>query len=239
VEAQSEESEEGKQELFNRMAKHLRFAAMDPGYILLLVSKHPRIIAAGLESEVLRASLIYSNMARRTDDEVDWLYEKTIVFPVPKERFPLPCGEATWTLDVSFNAADVAAIESGGERCKVVGLVAGLPWYVTLKHQAAQGQEVGVYTMCDLPFDWMTYGDGAGFFFHFTLEAALGTPFTKAFLFAGKRTWTELAAWGGAFGAWDDMFREGSEWLLDGELRVRVTLTTIHDQGPSKSAATA
>jgi hypothetical protein len=240
VEAQSEESEEGKQALFTRMAKHLSFPAMDPGYILLLVSKHPRIIAAGLESEVLRASLIHSNLARRTDSEVDWLYDRATDFPAPKERFPWPCGKATWTLDLSFNAADAAAVKSGQQCWKMVGLVAGLPWCVELEHEDDQENEVGVYTMSDLPFDWMTYGDGAGFFFHYKLEVALGTPHTKTFSSdKSERTWTESRPWGGIFGAWDKVFREGSEWLVDGELRVRVTLETINDQGPSKFAATA
>jgi hypothetical protein len=51
------------------MAKHLHFHVLDPGYILLLVSEHPRIIAAGLQHKVIRASLIHSNLARRTDNE--------------------------------------------------------------------------------------------------------------------------------------------------------------------------
>jgi hypothetical protein len=113
VEAQSEESEENKQTLFTRLAQHLSFPAMDPGYILLLVSEHPRIIAAGLQHKVMRASLIPANVARRTNGEVDVLYERSPGFPVPKERFPWPCGKATWTLDVSFNAVDVAPFKSG------------------------------------------------------------------------------------------------------------------------------
>jgi hypothetical protein len=237
VEAQSEESEEGKQELFTRMAKHLRFSAMDPGYILLLVSEHPRIISAGLQHKVMRVSLIHANLARRTDGEVDWLYERTKRFPVPKERFPWPCGKATWTLDWSFNATDAAAVKSGQQCRKVVGLVAGLPWCVELRHHADQETEVGVYTMCDLPFDWMTYGDGSTFLFTYKLEWALGT--SKTVSFASSRTWVETTPWGRSFGAWDDVFREGSEWLVDGKLHVRVTVTTINDQGPSKLAAKA
>jgi hypothetical protein len=239
VEAQSEESEESKQELFTRLAQHLSFPAMDPGYILLLVSKHPRIIAAGLESEVLRASLIHANVARRTDDEVNWLFKRPTGLPVPKESFRWPCGKAAWTLDENFNAADVAAFKSNQVCRKVVGLVAGLPWSVRLQRAVDQGQEVGVYTTCDLPFDWMAYGDGAGFFFIYRLEVALNTPHTTTFSSNSERRWTEITAWGGRFGAWDDVFREGSEWLVDGELRVRVTVTTINDQGPSTLAATA
>jgi hypothetical protein len=241
VEAQNDQSEKRKQALFARMAKHLRFHVMDPGYILLLVSKHPRIIAAGLQLEVMRASLIHSNVARRTDDEVDWLYEEPTALPAPKESFPWPCGKATWTLDVSFNAAEAATFKTGEKCCKVVGLVAGLPWRVHLERGADKEKEVIMYTMCHLPFDWMTFGDGAGFFFTDTVEVALGTPRTKTFLSTGKykRRYTERASWVRMFGAWDDVFREGSEWLVDGELRVRVTVTTINDQGPSKFAATA
>jgi hypothetical protein len=226
------------------MAKHLSFAAMDPGYILLLVSKHPRIIAAGLESEVLRASLIHSSLARRTDDDLDVFYERSPGFPVPKKkisRASWPFGRATWwTLDVSFNVADATAATSGQKCCKVVGLVAGLPWYVELQRRADQGKEVGVSTVCHLPFDWMTFGDSSGFFFRYGVDWALGTP-RRSLLFkvCGKRTWTELDSVGDAFGTWDDVFREGSEWLVDGELRVRVTVETTDDQGPSKFAATA
>jgi hypothetical protein len=241
VEAQSDESEEGKQELFNRMAKHLYFSAMDPGYILLMVSKHPRIVAAGLESEVLRASLIHANGARRTNDEVDWLTERTPGFSVPKERSPWACGEATWTFDGSYNAANVAAFKTHQLSCKVVGLAAGLPWRIELEHRAAKGGhgvEVGMYAMSRLPFDWMTYGDGSGFFFHSRLEVAPGTAVTKAFT-SGKRIFTQASSLGGIVGAWDDVFREGSEWLVDGKLRVRVSVTTINDQGPSKLEARA
>jgi hypothetical protein len=87
----------------------------------------------------------------------------------------------------------------------------------------------------------MTYGDGAGFFFTDKVEVAVGTPRTQTVVPTGKykRRYTEKAVWGRTFGAWDDVFREGSEWLVDGELRVRATLTTINDQGPSKSAARA
>jgi hypothetical protein len=239
VEVQSEQSEEGKQELFTRLAQHLSFPAMDPGYILLLVSEHPRIIAAGLQHKVMRASLIHSNLARRTDGEVDWLYRKPERFPVPKERFPWPCGKATWTLDASFNAADIAAVRPRQQCRKVVGLVAGMPWCVGLERRAVQGEEVGVFSMCNLPFDWMTYGDGAGFFFTDKVEAALGTPRTQTVLSGKRRRYTETIPYGRTFGAWDDVFREGSEWLVNGELRVRVTLTTINDQGPSKVEATA
>jgi hypothetical protein len=240
VEAQSEESEESKQELFTRMAKHLSFPAMDPGYILLLVSKHPRIVAAGLESEVLRASLIHANVARRTGGEVDVLFKRPTGFSVPEERFPWPCGKATWTFDGNFNAADVAPFRSGEYCRKVVGLVAGLPWWVELERRADREREVGVFTVCHLPFDWMTFGDGAGFFFHYTLEVAPGTPRTQAFSpSTSVRRWTETEPWGGRFGAWDDVFREGSEWLVDGELCVRLTVETTNDQGPSKLAAKA
>jgi hypothetical protein len=239
VEAQSEESEEGQQELFNRMAKHLRFGAMDPGYILLLVSEHPRIIAAGLQHKAMKASLIHANLARRTNGEVDWLYKETTRFPVPKESFPWPCGKATWTLDVSFNAADAAAFKTGEMCRKVAGLVAGLPWRVEVQRRTDQQNGIGLFSMCDLPFDWMTYGDGAGFFFESRVEVAPGTPHTKTFSFAGQRTWTQAASLGVSFGAWDDVFREGGEWLVDGGLRVKVTLTTIYDQGPSKFAVTA
>jgi hypothetical protein len=236
VEAQSEESEEGKQELFNRLAKHLHFDWMDPGYILLMVSKHPRIIAAGLQHEVTTASLVHSNLARRAHEDIDEFYLRTTGFYAPrirKHRFSWPCGKATWTLDVSFNAAEATAATSGQKCRKVAGLVAGLPWYVELQRRADQGKEVGVSTMCHLPFNWMTFGNSSGFFFNYHVEAKRNTTF----LFGGtflvfERTWTELDSVGDAFGTWDDVFREGSEWLVDGELRVRVTVETTNDQGP-------
>jgi hypothetical protein len=70
-------------------------------------------------------------------------------------------------------------------------LVAGLPWYVELERHADQGQEVGVYTMCHLPFDWMTYRDASGFFFQFTLDVALDT--TREVTFSSRRTWVETS----------------------------------------------
>jgi hypothetical protein len=227
VEAQSEESEEGKQELFTKMAKHLHFKRMDPGYILLMVSKHPRIIAAGLESAALRACLIRANVARRTADEIKLLDRS-------KDKGHLPM-EPEWTFDVKFTPAEAAAIEPGKGFRKIAGLAAGLPWFVRLGRTQGtelEGGRFGVHTMCSRsrPFDWLRYGDGSGFYFQYKLEVGVGAPGEQTTQV--KKQWSRHGAFGKTFAAWDEVFREGSEWLVNGELCVRVTVTTASDQGP-------
>jgi hypothetical protein len=233
VEAQNEESEEGKQELFNRMAKHLYFYAMDPGYILLLVSKHPRIIASGLQTQALMKALTRSNLARRTFDEV-------AEFDREGPRMPSVAtsgGDVSWTFYVSFTTAEVADTEPTFVRKKVVGLVAGLPWYIGLHRHCKPTGAAGavVLTMCHLPFDWMTYKDGDGFYFTCTLEVGLGTPRVVTLEDGCRSYWTRKRACGGRLGLWEDVFREGSEWLVNGELGMRLVVTVSNDQGPSVS----
>jgi hypothetical protein len=191
VEAQSKESEQRKQELFNWLCIFIEFDCMDPGYILLLVSWHPRILAAGLQGEVLTKSLIRSNMARRTPDEVETLIEQT----KETELVSLPSRgrKGSWVFEVSFTAAEAAAVEPDKECRKVVGLAEGLPWTVELfrLESEAEGevQDAFITTTCSLPFQWMDYGpdkarrladgdEGAGFFFQYKLEAGLGAPCT-------------------------------------------------------------
>jgi hypothetical protein len=229
VETQSEESEEGKQALFTRMAKHLSFPAMDPGYILLLVSEHPRVISAGLQHTVTRASLIRSNLARRTAGVIEQTDKDGIVYlPVA-----FAGGKPEWTFNVTFTTAEAAATEPG-ERCsKIVGLAAGLPWFVRLKRTQAtesEGEKLRVSTMCSFPFDWMSYEDGSGFYYQYKLEVGVGAPRETSYT---KRRWSSgLNAWGKTFAAWEEVFKEGSKWLVNGELCVRLTVTTANDQGP-------
>jgi hypothetical protein len=252
VEAQSEESEEGKQELFNRMAKHLSFAAMDPGYILLLVSEHPRIIAAGLQHKVMKASLIHSNLARRTREELIAFTRKTCLDFRPMDR-----RAGQWVCSVRFSAADVVGFEFGDTCEKVAGLVAGIPWHVSLsldktfRHlkqlarmssappRTVEVPEARVATACSLPFEWMRHqlDDGVGFYYQYKLEVGVGTPREQTYGDCVKRQWSEEGIVNGApLAEWKDLFREGSDWLVDGELHVRLTVETIDDQGPSHSA---
>jgi hypothetical protein len=229
VEAQSEQSEEGKQALFTRMAKHLRFHDMDPGYILLMVSEHPRIIAAGLQAYTLKKSLTLANLARRTSAQVDGFNEVGSF-----QGNSRASREAKWTFDVSFNASEASAIEPGEWCHKLVGFAGGMPWYVEL-YRAESGEMAGVYTSCSLPFEWMTHGDGAGFYFRYKLEVGLGAVSLYVDEDDSTRCWAGGQGWGDTFAPWDDVFREGSEWLAEGELRVRVAVQMIRDQGPSLS----
>jgi hypothetical protein len=229
VEAQSEESEEGKQEHFSRMAVGLHFDCMDPGYILLLVSEHPRIIAAGLQHKATRTSLIRANLARRTADDIELFDQEEILDHLPVE---FAGGKPEWTFDVKFTTAEAAAVKSGKPCSKIVGLAAGLPWFVKLVHTQATdsgGEKLGVYTMCNLPFDWMSYEDGSGFYFQYKLEVGVGAPRETS---QTKRRWSRVRAFGKTFAAWEEVFRKGSEWLVNGELRVRVTVTKANGQGP-------
>jgi hypothetical protein len=230
VEAQSEQSEEGKQELFTRLAKHLHFDGMDPGYILLLVSKHPRIIAAGLESAALRASLIRANLARRTADEIELFDRKKELDHLPVE---LAGGKPEWTFDEKFTTAEAAAIEPGRAANKIVGLAAGLPWLVMLgqiQGSESEGGKLGVYSFCT-PFDWMRHGDGSSFYFQYKVEAGVGAPRKQTSRV--RNAWSRDGVYGKTFSAaWEEVFREGSEWLVNGELHVRLTVTIANGQGP-------
>jgi hypothetical protein len=234
VEAQSEESEEGKQALFTRMAKHLQFHSMDPGYILLMVSDHPRIISAGLQLKAVKDSLRHSNQARRTHDEIEEFHAAGPSMP----SLTRPGERVSWAFNGRFKAADITAIKTGEECSKVVGLGAGLPWYIELclqKGAEAEAIQAAVYTNVRLPFDWMTYEDGGGFYFRVDLIVGFGTPCVTNVLDSVWRNWCEERACGDRFAAWDDVFREGSEWLKDGELCVGVIISIINDQGPSVS----
>jgi hypothetical protein len=231
VEAQSEESEEGKQELFTQMTKQLYFSEMDPGYILLMVSEHPRIISAGMQSKVLKECLTRANLARRTSDEVQAFEKQRTTLT---KLFILCSGKSTWTFNVRFRPAEAAAIDPNGGCRKVVGLGAGMPWYIELHRTAGEMevQQAAMYTMCGLPFEWMTFRNGAGFYYHYTLQVGVGTENETAFTDDGKRRWTGDIAGGKCFASWADLFREGSMWLVNGELHVKLTLTIIRDQGP-------
>lgn len=231
VEAQGEQSEEGEQALFTDMTEHLYFAEMDPGYVLLVISKHPRIISAGLESEVLWKCLSRANLARRTSDEVQAFEEQdTDMQKIPIGR----SGKSTWTFNVRFRPAEAAAIDPDDRCRKVVGLAAGMPWYIELYRTAGEMevQQAAMYTMCDLPFEWMTLRGGPGFYYSYTLQVGFGTENETSFTDDGRRRWTGDIAGGGCFASWADLFREGSTWLVDGELHVKLTLSIIRDQGP-------
>jgi hypothetical protein len=230
VEAQSEESEEGRQALFTRLAKHLHFDGMDPGYILLMVSEHPRIIAAGLQSAALRASLIRSNVARRTADEIEIFDRNEELDHLPME---LAGGKPEWTFDEKFTTAEAATIEPGKGTCKTVGLAAGLPWLVMLgqpQGSESEGGKLGLYSMC-IPLKWMRYGDGSSFYFQYRLEVGVGAQRRQTSRV--RKAWSRRTPVGKTFAAaWEEVFREGSERLVNGELCVRVTVMTVNDQGP-------
>jgi hypothetical protein len=242
VEAQSEEREEGKQALFERMAKGLRFHDMDPGYMLLMVSEHPRIVAAGLQKKALTDSLVRANQARRSKEDSKGYWE----FMVAPElgRWKGPPTPVMWTFEVRFSAVEAAALQPGEECRKIVGLVAGIPWYVELYHgtmlessSEELEEEAFIYTNCSMPFKWTYLDAGGGFYFQYNIEVGVGTPracnIEQDDLLG--RCWTQEKMWGDHFGDWDDIFREGSGWLVDGELRVRVTVKATNDQGPSVS----
>jgi hypothetical protein len=231
VEAQSGESEEGKQALFTRLAQHLSFAAMDPGYIVLMVSEHPRIIAAGLQKKALTDSLVRANQARRSMED-----SKGYMGPY-LGRWKATPTPVTWTFEVSFNAVEAAALQPGEECRKVVGLVAGMPWYVELYRTAVYDETGGVevFTNCSLPFEWTNLEDGGGFYFKYKIEVGVGTPrecdIEESDLL--KRCWPADDMWGDTFAPWVDIVREGSDWLVDGELHMRLTVKATNEQGPS------
>jgi hypothetical protein len=234
VEAQSEESEEGKQELFTRIAKHLQFHAMDPGYVLLLVREHPRIIAAGLQGQVLLESLIRANLARRAAQQVDHM-DSQHGFKLSSGR--APSGKVSWTKKMTFTAADIACMTSVGTgRCKELGLVAGIPWTVQLDREDTEGtHQAALFTGCKPPGEWDSIETGKGplgFFFTYCLAAgATRRRSIKQSPAQGVSIWTDSMMWGGDLAAWGEVFAEGSQWLRDGGLDVKATITTCNDQG--------
>jgi hypothetical protein len=225
VEAQSEESEEGKQELFTRMAKHLHFHDMDPGYILLLVSKHPRIIAAGLQVKVLTECLRHATVARRTPAQVA-SFNKHSGIKLTSSHAPL--GKVSWTKHVTFTAADIVGMTSSGATCiKIVGLVAGIPWRVMLLRADNQVRVcTGSAAICGAGLPGTR--EGGGIFFTYCLE--VGAAMSKTHV-SRDGAWTNGLLWyHESSGAWEEVFAEGSGWLRDGQLDVKVTITICNDQ---------
>jgi hypothetical protein len=236
VEAQSKESEEGKQALFNRMAKELRFHDMDPGYILLMVSEHPRIIAAGLQGRVFAECLGHANMARRTPQQVDGFRRycnKLLSGRAPRA----PLGKVSWTKEATLTASDIASVTITGQPYdKYVGLVAGAPWRVELlrKMDDQSPDQVGLYTGPVFPTGWGYHGaTGAGLFLSYSLTVGAARSRTIAPTDESSiRHWTDgRIVWGKTTEPWEEVFGHGSGWLRNGGLDVKVNITTCNDQG--------
>jgi hypothetical protein len=190
-----------------------------------------------MESTALRACFIRSNLARRTREEVDMFCKKG-----PSDlSVSDSLGQVdAWRFSAAFSAAEIAAIESGTRCRKVVGLVAGLPWCLELYRTAADGEEAGqaaLSTMCSLPFKWMTYKDGAGFYYQYKLRVGVGAPRERTLEKGTTRYWTTTADNTDchSFGTWNKVFREGGGWLVDGVLHVRLTVMINIDQGPERA----
>jgi hypothetical protein len=233
VAAQSEESEEGKQALFIRMAKGLRFHDMDPGYILLMVSNNPRIVAAGLQARVLADCLGQANLARRTPQQVDGFRRYSNSQPLSGRA---PLGKVSWTKKVTFTASDIASVTSGHPNYKGVGLVAGMLWGVQLvrKTDDKSPDRVGLYIGPSFPLGWGYCGStGAGLFLRYSLTAGAARSRTIGPVNEGSiRHWTnEDFVWGKTMEPWEEVFGHGSEWLRNGGLDVTVNITTCNDQG--------
>jgi hypothetical protein len=196
---------------------------MDPGYILLLVSEHPRIIAAGLQVKVLKECMGHATVARRTPTQVASFRKHSGIKLTPSHA---PLGQVSWTKDVTFTAADIAGMTSSGARCsKVVGLVAGIPWDVRLDRVDDEVQ------VCTGSAPWLGAGlpgaRGGGIFFTYCLEIGAAMSGTYE---CRDEPWTDGLLWYECLGAWEEVFAEGSGWLRDGKLDVKVTITICNDQ---------
>jgi hypothetical protein len=233
VEAQSEESEEGKQELFNRMAKHLRFSAMNPGYILMMVSEHPRIISAGLQGKALRESLGQASLAMRTPEQVTSMKKNQFTHDSGSPSSRAPPGEVEWIKDATFTAADIGAVTSTYKHCrKRVGLVAGIPWDVVLGRLSTHGQahRAWLYTGCDAVYGWQSRSVGSGVCFSYRI--IVGDRRRVDIKPSPRGSWfvTDGSIWGDSVKEWTEIFKPGSEWLRGPELYVEVIITTCNHQ---------
>jgi hypothetical protein len=230
MEAQSEESQEDtgedEHELFNRMAKHLRFHAMDPSYILLLVSEHPRIISAGLQGRVLRESLGHATLARRTPTQVANFNRCSVKLSSSR----VPSGKVSWSKDVTFTASDVAEASNDRFCHKTVGLVAGIPWKVRLDREDDDVVKVSTGLDAFLGYKALHHSLGGGIFFSYRLEIGPRSRVYTSSIHDAAELWTDGTLWSEALGAWEDVLAEGSDWLRDGNLDVKVTITIRNDQ---------
>lgn len=238
MEGQADEDEDGKQALFKRLAQHLRFFAMDPSYILLVVSKCPRILTADMQVLVLSESLRRADLARRCPSHHDAFLRSNP--NAPKARGPR--GDVFWTFRVTFSAAEIAeasVVDRGV--AKVGGLVAGFPWKVVLVRQRASSEDrerdkVYLYTGHRGFKDRSAGGDWHGLLFKYEMfvgtdKGAHRTAGPGAY---GSAKWAADKIPGTEVGFWEAMFKENSPWLrAGGMLNVKVTIWVQNDQGPS------
>jgi hypothetical protein len=193
------------------MAKHLRFDAMDPAYVLLLVCDHPRIIAAGLQTTVLRTSLNRANNPKKPPKAMDGygsVGARSASLPVGRDRGR--SGKVSWSTKVELSAAAVTSVRQGHSVKRTVGLIAGMPWVLTIDQTqtttAAGGAETDhrLNIRCDSPFDYAT-GQRTGFVYTCTVFIQ-----NQAFVRMATLKAEDIASW--------TEREQGNGWILPKEV---------------------
>lgn len=209
MEAQSDETEQGKQALFKRMAKHLRFDAMQPGYVLLLVCDHPRVIAAGLQATVLRASLNGANSPSRLPKGTYGYKRVGSRYAMPSLRVKGGFGSISRSHKVELSAADVTRVRQGHAVKRTVGLIAGMPWVLTIDRTQTTTAAGGVESRhrlnvrCDSPF---TYATGQMTGFYYTCTVAIHDRTQARGVYLGTIQADDIASW--------TQRDQGNGWIL-------------------------
>lgn len=231
VEAQSAETEEGKQALFERMVGHMRFHAMDPGYILLIVTQNRRVIAAGMGEKLLRESLIHSHLRRRTSAQgKDYLANRPKLALLESRA---PSGIVSWALGCSFTVTEVCELAQG-RRPYRFGLVGGMPWLIQLAYNKERSpKNIGAYMMPSSPVKTEMYKDGSGFFHGFSVEVGCGTfKYTMLGSSECADIWRAPLGRGYDFASLEELTADGSPWLKEGNLHIKVTICLNNEPVP-------
>jgi hypothetical protein len=199
------------------MVKHLRFYAMDPGYVLH-VSQWQRIQKAGLETKVLRESLAYAPLARRSVQQL----KNSAVSAPNSQRGRIPGGEVSWVMKRTFSAIEIASVASDKPLEVTVGLVAGMPWVVKLARVPKNGEpdKMGVYARCHSRF---IPSEPGAWGCMYRCQLVVGVHSQGVALKVDQWTMSGYKGWCKV--AWNYVVGEGNEYLRDGgELNVTLTV---------------
>jgi hypothetical protein len=217
VESRDGVGEEEKQAFFDRMVKHLRFYAMDPGYVLH-VSQWSRIQKAGIEGKMLRESLAYSHLARRGKQERD-AYSACAPELLTSR---IPVREVSWVMKRTFSAIEIASVTANKPLQVTVGLVAGMPWVLKLARVPMKDgvPQLAVWSKCHSRFKTKNKSGAWGSLYRYRMQVGARVKGVAA----GDNHWTMNNGKGWCSVAWDTVVSDNAGYLNNGTLDVELTI---------------
>lgn len=232
-----------RQTLTSRLVRTVKRLArtITPSYVRSVVATDPMIVKARHVSTLLADALDRELLSRRTDEEMQHVSSGDLGAP------SVPAGQASWTLRGCFTAHHIAKAATGVCASRIVGLVAGYPWFIQLEQKKSGAQQdgeeeneegagdvptlVGVYAGPSWEAN-KTSNPKHGSFFTYSLEGACGTPVATR-RGDGKPHWYapgKCRGWGFhdffSGKTWEDVFAGDLPYLSEaGELEVEVLIT--------------